>query len=346
MRILITGGAGSIGSNFVHYWLAKYPQDSLTILDKLTYSGHQASLSDVISEIKFIQGDICDADVVDKAMSGQDIVIHFAAETHVDRSIMGPDVFIQTNIVGTQILLEQALKHRIKLFHHVSTDEVFGHLPLDRPDLKFSETTPYNPSSPYSAAKAASDFLVRAWHITYGLPVTITNTSNNYGPFMDPEKFIPRFIINILEGKKVPLMGRGENVRDWCYVTDHCRAIDMVIHAALTDKSLIGQTFCVGGNSERTNLQVTQQILRILGKDDSWITSVPHRLGHDSRYAIDSQKIKKILGWEPQFSFEEGINLTVQWYKQNERWWKPLLIGRPDIDPQAQKQRKEIHVRK
>ncbi|MEK7163610.1 MAG: GDP-mannose 4,6-dehydratase, partial [Patescibacteria group bacterium] len=214
---------------------------------------------------------------------------------------------------------------------------VFGALPIDKPEEKFTEESRYNPHSPYSATKAASDHLVRAWHETYGLPVTITNASNNYGPYQDTEKLIPRFITNLLTGQKVPLMGKGENVRDWIHVLDHAGAIDMIIHAALKDPNIIGQTFCVGGNSERTNLQVTMELLKILGKDESWIEPIEHRLGHDSRYAIDSSKIKKVLGWEPQFTFEEWLPKTVEWYKNNEWWWKPLKEGRPLIDPADQK---------
>ncbi len=335
MKELITGGAGFIGTNFVRYWREKYPGDHLRVLDKLTYAGHKENLSGL--DIEFVQGDICDPKIVAQAMLGIDVVVHFAAETHVDRSVMGPDAFIQTNVVGTKVLLQAALKNGIKLFHHISTDEVFGALPIDKPEEKFTEESRYNPHSPYSATKAASDHLVRAWHETYGLPVTITNASNNYGPYQDTEKLIPRFITNLLTGQKVPLMGKGENVRDWIHVLDHAGAIDMIIHAALKDPNIIGQTFCVGGNSERTNLQVTMELLKILGKDESWIEPIEHRLGHDSRYAIDSSKIKKVLGWEPQFTFEEWLPKTVEWYKNNEWWWKPLKEGRPLIDPADQK---------
>ncbi len=335
MKVLVTGGAGFIGSNFVRYWIDKYPKDEITVLDKLTYAGHKENLSGL--KINFIKGDICDPKIVDKAMQGADIVVHFAAETHVDRSVLGPDVFIQTNVIGTQVLLQHALKHHIKLFHHVSTDEVFGTLPLNRPNIKFNEDTPYHPHSPYSAAKASSDHLVRAWNTTYGLPIIISNTSNNYGPYQDPEKLVPRFITNLILDQKVPLMGKGENVRDWIYVLDHARAIDTIIHAALKDPKIIGQTFCVGGNSERTNLQVTLAILRLMGKDKSWVELIEHRLGHDSRYAIDSSKIKKVLGWQPQYKFEDWLVKTVQWYQDNAWWWKPLREGRPIVDPIAQK---------
>ncbi len=337
MKILITGGAGFIGSNFTRYWSEKYPKDEVVVFDKLTYAGHKENLGD-LPKVTLVVGDICDAKAVDKVMEGVDVVVHFAAESHVDRSIMEPGQFIATNVVGTQVLLQQATKRQVKLFHHVSTDEVFGALPLDKPNDKFTEETPYNPHSPYSASKAGADHLVRAWHTTYDLPVTISNTSNNYGPFHDPEKLIPRFITNLLMGEKVPLMGRGENVRDWCYVLDHCRAIDMIIHGALKNKKLIGETFCVGGNSERTNLEVTQSLLKILGLDESRIEFVEHRLGHDARYAIDSSKIKRVLGWEPEYSFEESLRKTVEWYQQNEWWWKALKEHRPLIDPKDQRE--------
>ncbi len=338
MKILVTGGAGFIGSNFVHYWHKKYPKDEIVVLDKLTYAGHRENLKDIEGKkVKFIKGDICDPEVVKRAIRGIDVVAHFAAETHVDRSVLGPDVFVQTNVVGTQVMLQNALGAGVKLFHHVSTDEVFGELPLNRPDLKFNEKSPYNPHSPYSAAKASADHMVRAWHRTYGLPVTITNTSNNYGPWQDTEKLLPRFITNLILGKKVPLMGKGENVRDWIYVLDHCRAIDTIIHAALKDEKIIGQTFCVGGNSERSNLQITREILKLMGKDESWITHIEHRLGHDSRYAIDSSKIKRVLGWKPEHKFEDWLPATVKWYKENKWWWKPLREGRPIVDPEVQK---------
>lgn len=333
MNILVTGGAGFIGSNFIHYWHSVYPADHIRVLDKLTYAGHRENLRDIENEIDFLVGDICDQPTVEKSFTGIDVVVHFAAETHVDRSIVGPAEFIRTNVVGTQVLLSEALKQQIKLFHHISTDEVFGELPLDKPELKFSETTPLNPHSPYSASKAASDMLVMAWHRTYGLPVTLTNTSNNYGPYMDVEKLIPRFITNLIDGQKIPLMGQGKYIRDWLYVEDHCRAIDLIIHQALIDQKIIGQSFCVGGNSERTNLQVAQSILKLLGKDESSIEYVPDRLGHDTRYAIDTGKINRVLGWNQKFNFDTGLAMTVEWYKKNELWWRPFKQGRPDIDP-------------
>ena len=327
MKLLITGAAGFIGSNFVRYWLDKYPKDNIRVLDKLTYAGHKENLRGL--KIDFIKGDICDPKVVTKAMAGVNVVVHFAAESHVDRSVVGPDVFIHTNIIGTQVLLQAALQAKVKLFHHVSTDEVFGALPLGKLAAKFTEKTAYDPHSPYSAAKASSDHLVRAWYHTYGLPVTITNTSNNYGPYQDPEKLIPRFITNLLTGQKVPLMGKGENVRDWIHVSDHCAGVALVIQTALKNPKIIGQTFCLGGNSERTNLQVTKEILKILKKDASWITPIPHRPGHDARYAIDSSKAKRILGWKPKHTFSAGLVQTVSWYKQNSWWWQPLKGKNP-----------------
>jgi dTDP-glucose 4,6-dehydratase len=334
MKILVTGGCGFIGSNFVRHWRTTHPEDEIVVLDKLTYAGHTESLREI--DFTLIQGDICDPKVVAEAMQGVAVVVHFAAESHVDRSIVGPSVFVQTNVIGTQVLLEEARRQNIELFHHVSTDEVFGSLPLDRPDLRFDEGTPYAPHSPYAASKASSDHLVRAYHDTYGLPITITNTSNNYGPYQDPEKLIPRFITNLLTENKVPLMGRGENVRDWCYVSDHCDAIDKVIHAALQNPEIIGQTFCVGGNSEKSNREVTEELLRICGKDDTWIEHIPHRLGHDARYAINSAKISEALGWSPSHDFSFWLQKTVEWYKENESWWKPLQKGRPLVDPDAQ----------
>ncbi len=321
MKLLVTGGAGFIGSNFIRYWLSRYPQDEIINLDKLTYAGHLATTKDFASNknYKFIKGDICDFKIVDKVMSEVETVVHFAAETHVDRSIVGPAEFIRTNMVGTQILLDAALKHKVKRFHHVSTDEVFGALPLNSKE-KFHEKTLYNPRSPYSASKAASDHLVRAYFHTYGLPVTITNTSNNYGPFQDPEKMLPRAITNLLDGKAIPIYGDGKYVRDWLYVEDHCRAIDIVLK-----KGKVGETYLVGGLTEDiNNLEVAKRLLKIFGKDESLLKFVKDRPGHDRRYAVDWTKIKKELGWKPLFSFDEYLEKTVDWYRENGWWWKPL----------------------
>ncbi|MDO8452877.1 MAG: dTDP-glucose 4,6-dehydratase [bacterium] len=325
MKLLVTGGCGFIGSNFVRHWATNHPQDEINVLDKLTYAGHVESLGDLLGpRVGLHTGDICDGEDVKEAMNGCQLVVHFAAESHVDNSIEGPKVFYETNVLGTQTLLQEALKQKVELFHHVSTDEVFGTLPIDRPELRFNETTPYDPRSPYSSSKAGSDHVVRAYHYTYGLPVTISNTSNNYGPFQDPEKLIPKFITNLIRGQKVPLYGDGLNIRDWIHVSDHCRAIEMIVTSALVDKKLVGETFCVGGDAERTNKQVTYEVIRLLGKDESSIEHVKDRAGHDRRYAIDSTKIKKMLGWKQEHTFEEGLKETVEWYLANESWWGPI----------------------
>src|SRR3990167_1696082 len=324
MKLLVTGGAGFIGSNFIKYWLQNHPTDKIINFDKLTYAGNLENLSDLENNpnYAFVQGDICDAETVLKNMEGVDIVVHFAAESHVDRSIMEPAAFVMTNIVGTQVLLDAALKNNIKKFHHVSTDEVFGHLSLDDQE-KFNENTPYDPRSPYSASKASSDHLVRAYHKTYGLPITITNCSNNFGPYQFPEKIIPLAITNVLEGKKIPIYGDGLYVRDWLYVEDHCRAIDAVLENGKT-----GETYCVGGlTQDINNLEVAKKIIKILGKDENMIFFVKDRPGHDRRYAIDWSKIKKELSWEPLHSFYEWLESTVNWYKKNEAWWKRVKSG-------------------
>ncbi len=330
MRILVTGGAGFIGSNFIHYWAKSHPEDQVVNLDALTYAGHLESLKDLEGNpnYQFVKGDITDESVVNSVMQGVDIVVHFAAETHVDRSIINPLVFAKTNYLGTAVLLDAALKTKVKRFHHISTDEVYGELGLNDPP--FNQNTPYKPRTPYSASKAGSDHLVRAYFATFGLPITITNCANNYGPFHDPEKIIPRFVTNLLEGKKVPLMGKGENVREWLYVEDHVRAIDIVLQ-----KGKPGETYLVQGE-ERTNLEVTKKILEILGMDESFIEFVEHRLGHDFRYANDGSALRE-LGWEREHNFEEWLEKTVQWFKENEWWWKPLKEGRPDVDRSAQK---------
>ncbi|MBI3559128.1 dTDP-glucose 4,6-dehydratase [Candidatus Gottesmanbacteria bacterium] len=321
MTLLITGGCGFIGSNFIRCWLKKHPRDKIINLDKLTYAGHLSSAKDFSSNknYKFVKGDICDPQVVDKVMVGIDFMVHFAAESHVDRSILKPAEFVKTNVLGTQVLLQAALNHQIKRFHHVSTDEVFGSLPLESKE-KFNEMTIYNPHSPYSASKAGSDHLVRSYFATFGLPITITNYSNNYGPYQDPEKFLPRMITNLIDGQKVPIYGDGKYVRDWLYVDDHCRAIETVL---LNGK--IGETYCVGGQTKNTNnLEITKMVLEILGKNKDSIEYVKDRSGHDRKYAVDWAKINKELGWKPQFGIEKWLEKTVRWYKENEWWWRPL----------------------
>lgn len=321
MKLFVTGGAGFIGSNFILYWMKKYPMDQIINFDKLTYAGNLGNLKEVESNpnYTFIHGDICDKELVYKSLPGVDMIVHFAAESHVDRSIIEPASFILTNVVGTQTLLDAALKAGVKRFHHVSTDEVFGALKLSDTQ-KFNEKTNYNPRSPYSASKAASDHLVRAYHVTYGLPITITNCSNNYGPFMFPEKFIPLAITNLLEDKKVPVYGDGLYVRDWLYVEDHCSAIDAVL-----SKGRIGESYCVGGLTEDiNNLEILTKICKILGKSEDMIVFIEDRRGHDRRYAVDWSKIKKELGWEPAHGFDEWLEYTVQWYQKNKDWWKDI----------------------
>lgn len=321
MRILVTGGAGFIGSNFIRYWLQNKPSDSIINLDKITYAGHISSTRDFSSNhnYEFIKGDICDKTVVDKIISKIDTVVHFAAESHVDRSILGPADFIKTNVLGTQNLLDSAVKYKIKRFHHISTDEVFGAL-ADGSKNKFNEKTLYDPHSPYSASKAASDHLVRAYFHTYDLPITITNCSNNYGPFQDPEKMLPRAITNLIDNKPVPVYGDGKYIRDWLYVEDHCRAIDAVI-----SKGKVGSTYLIGGlTKDITNLMLVKMLLKIFSKSDSYIKYVKDRPGHDRRYAVDWSNINKELGWKPMFDFEFYLQKTVEWYKNNQWWWRPL----------------------
>lgn len=324
MKLLVTGGAGFIGSNFILYWLKNHPDDEVVNYDVLTYAGNLENLA-TISEYKnysFIKGDILDSATLDTALSGVDTVVHFAAESHVDRSISGPSVFLKTNILGTQTLLEAAVKNKIKRFHHVSTDEVFGSLELGSTE-KFNETTSYDPRSPYSASKAGSDHIVRAYYHTYELPITITNCSNNYGPFQHPEKLFALCITNILENKKVPVYGDGKNVRDWLYVEDHARAIDAVL-----TKGVIGETYCVGGlTRDISNLEVVKMILKFMHKDESMIEFVTDRAGHDRRYAVDWSKIKNTLHWQPQHDFETYLKQTISWYTNNESWWKHVKSG-------------------
>lgn len=324
MKLLVTGGAGFIGSNFIRYWLKNHPDHSIINYDVLTYAGNLESVADLEAHpgYRFVQGDICNRDQVDAVMKEVDTVVHFAAESHVDRSIDDPAPFVKTNVEGTYTLLESARRNGMKRFHHISTDEVFGALPLDS-ELKFTDTTPYDPRSPYSATKAASDHLVRAYHVTYGLPVTISNCSNNFGPFHFPEKLIPLAITNILEGKPVPVYGDGLYVRDWLYVEDHCRAIE-----AILEKGTIGKTYLVGGLTEDIpNIDVIKRILAIMGKDESNITYVKDRPGHDRRYAIDWSTIQKELGWEPQYTFDEALQETINWYRDNRKWWEDIKSG-------------------
>ncbi|MDZ4228714.1 MAG: dTDP-glucose 4,6-dehydratase [Patescibacteria group bacterium] len=324
MKLLVTGGAGFIGTNFIHYWLKHHPGDDIVNLDSLTYAGNLVNLEAVKNNhhYSFIKGDICDSKIVNQAMVGVDTVVHFAAESHVDRSISGPAVFVMTNVVGTQVLLAAAVKHKIKHFHHISTDEVFGALSLNSPE-KFSETTPYNPNSPYSASKAGADHLVHAYHVTYGLKTTITNTSNNFGPYQFPEKLIPLTVTNILAGQPAPVYGDGLYVRDWLYVADHCRAIDLVLQ-----KGKSGETYCIGGLTEDiANLAVVKKILKIMGKSEDQIELVADRPGHDRRYALDWTKAKAELGYQPEHDFDIYLTQTVEWYIANKTWWQPLKHG-------------------
>ena len=324
MRLLITGGAGFIGSNFIYYQLKKHLQDEFICLDALTYAGNLETLQPAMQydNFKFVKGDIADRDFVYKIFETEkpDIVVNFAAESHVDRSILEPELFLKTNIIGTGVLMDACRKYGIKRYHQVSTDEVYGDLPLDRPDLFFTEETPLHTSSPYSASKASADLLVLAYHRTYGLPVTISRCSNNYGPYHFPEKLIPLMIINALHDKKLPVYGTGENVRDWLYVEDHCSAIDLIIR-----KGRVGEVYNIGGHNEKTNLEAVKTILKELGKGEDLITFVKDRPGHDRRYAIDPAKIHCELGWLPQTSFAEGIKKTIKWYLDNREWWENII---------------------
>ncbi|MCL5970884.1 MAG: dTDP-glucose 4,6-dehydratase [Patescibacteria group bacterium] len=324
MKLLVTGGAGFIGSNFILYWLKKYPEDSIINLDKLTYAGNLENLKQVEDNknYQFIHGDICELEIVKKAIEGVDTVVHFAAESHVDRSIIDPTDFVKTNVLGTQVLLDASVKEGVKRFHHISTDEVYGSLDLSEKNI-FNERTNYSPRSPYAASKAGSDHLVRAYHHTYNLPITISNCSNNFGSYQFPEKLIPLAITNLLEEKKIPVYGDGLYVRDWLYVEDHCRAIDLIL-----EKGKIGETYCVGGLTEDiNNLEVVKKIIKLLDKDESFIEFVKDRPGHDRRYALDWSKIKKELGWEPLHNFDEWLKKTVDWYKENKDWWQRVKNG-------------------
>ncbi len=322
MKLLVTGGAGFIGSNFIHYWLKNHPQDDIVNLDVLTYAGNLANLKDIEnnSHYSFVKGDITDFVLVDGLLGDIDLIVHFAAESHVDRSILNSADFVRTNVEGTRVLLDAAKRHGNIRFHHVSTDEVFGALAMD--GAKFSESTPYDPRSPYSASKAASDHLVRAYFHTHNLPITISNCSNNYGPYQHPEKLIPLFITNLIDDKSVPVYGQGTNVRDWIHVDDHNRGIDLIL-----SKGRLGETYCLGGDSEQSNLQITKNILSLMDKSEKMIEYVDDRPGHDLRYAIDFNKAKRELGWEPQISFSDGLAQAVAWYQENESWWRPLKNG-------------------
>lgn len=326
MKIIVTGGAGFIGGNFIHFMINKYPQYKIICLDNLTYAGNLETLKDVMENenFKFIKADITDRTTIYKIFEEikPNIVVNFAAESHVDRSIENPEIFLNTNIIGTNILLDACKKYGIDRYHQVSTDEVYGDLPIDRPDMFFTEETRINPSSPYSASKASADLLVMSYYRTFNIPVTISRCSNNYGPYHFPEKLIPLMIINALNDKKLPVYGNGKNIRDWLYVEDHCSAIDMIIH-----NGTVGEIYNIGGHNEKTNLDVVKTIVKELGKSDDLITYVKDRPGHDLRYAIDPTKINKELGWIPETKFEEGIKKTIQWYIDNKDWWTDIING-------------------
>ena len=326
MKILVTGAAGFIGSNFVFHMRKAHPEYDIIALDSLTYAGNLETLAPVMEEdhFTFVRCDITDREGVRKVFEEHhpDVVVNFAAESHVDRSIEDPGVFLRTNILGTQVLMDACREFGIQRFHQVGTDEVYGDLPLDRPDLFFTEDLPLQASSPYSASKASADLLVMAYHRTYGLPVTISRCSNNYGPYQFPEKLIPLMIANALADKPLPVYGTGENVRDWLYVEDHCRAIDMIL-----ENGKVGEVYNIGGHNERSNLDVVKTILKQLGKPESLITFVGDRKGHDLRYAIDPSKIHGELGWLPETKFDDGIRQTIDWYLNNESWWKNIISG-------------------
>lgn len=326
MKILVTGGAGFIGSNFVYYELDNYPNDEVICLDKLTYAGNLETLEVAMKnpKFKFVKGDIADRAFVDELFANEkpDVVVNFAAESHVDRSIENPEIFLQTNVIGTSVLMDACRKYGNIRYHQVSTDEVYGDLPLDRPDLFFTETTPLHTSSPYSASKASADLLVQAYYRTYKLPITISRCSNNYGPYHFPEKLIPLMIANALNDKKLSVYGKGENVRDWLYVEDHCSAIDLIIR-----KGKIGEVYNIGGHNERTNLEVVKTIIKELGKSEDLIEFVTDRPGHDRRYAIDPTKIHNELGWLPATKFDDGIKKTIDWYLTHKSWWEKIISG-------------------
>lgn len=326
MTIIVTGGAGFIGSNFVFFQLEKHPEDRVVCVDALTYAGNLKTLAPVMDNpnFRFVKADIANRDEINKIFEEEkpDIIVNFAAESHVDRSITNPEIFLRTNIMGTQVLMDACRKYGIKRYHQVSTDEVYGDLPLDKPDLSFTEETPIHTSSPYSASKASADLLVQAYARTFKIPVSITRCSNNYGPYHFPEKLIPLMISRALADESLPVYGKGENIRDWLYVEDHCVAIDLVMR-----KGREGEVYNVGGHNERSNLEVVKTILRELDKPESLITYVTDRPGHDMRYAIDPTKIHNELGWLPATSFDEGIKKTIRWYLNNRSWWEDILKG-------------------
>ena len=326
MNIVVTGGAGFIGGNFIHYMLSKRPEDRIICVDCLTYAGNLSTLRDVMDnpKFRFCKINICDRQAIYQLFEEEhpDVVVNFAAESHVDRSIENPEVFLNTNILGTAVMMDACREYGIQRYHQVSTDEVYGDLPLNRPDLFFTEETPIHTSSPYSASKAGADLLVLAYYRTYGLPVTISRCSNNYGPYHFPEKLIPLMIANALADKPLPVYGEGLNVRDWLYVEDHCRAIDLILR-----KGRVGEVYNVGGHNEMRNIDIVKLICKELGKPESLITHVTDRKGHDMRYAIDPTKIHKELGWLPQTKFEDGIQKTIQWYLDNREWWESIING-------------------
>ncbi len=326
MNILVTGGAGFIGSNFVYYMLQNHPEDRIVCLDSLTYAGNLSTLVPAMenSQFRFVKMDICDRQGVYKVFEQEnpDIVVNFAAESHVDRSIEDPELFLRTNIIGTSVMMDACRKYGIKRYHQVSTDEVYGDLPIDRPDLFFTEETPLHTSSPYSSSKASADLLVLAYHRTYGLPVSISRCSNNYGPYHFPEKLIPLMIINALHDKNLPVYGEGLNIRDWLYVEDHCKAIDLVVR-----KGRVGEVYNIGGHNEMRNIDIVKLICKELGKSEDLIVHVTDRKGHDQRYAIDPTKIHTELGWLPETRFKDGIKKTIKWYLDNRDWWQPIIDG-------------------
>ena len=326
MTIIVTGGAGFIGSNFIFYMLKQHPEDRIVCLDKLTYAGNLSTLAPVMdnANFRFVKEDICDRAAVNRLFEEEhpDIVVNFAAESHVDRSIENPGVFLQTNILGTATLMDACRQYGISRFHQVSTDEVYGDLPLDRPDLLFTEETPIHTSSPYSSSKASADLLALAYHRTYGLPVTVSRCSNNYGPYQFPEKLIPLMIANALSDKPLPVYGEGLNVRDWLYVEDHCKAIDLILRGGR-----VGEVYNIGGHNEKQNIEIVKLICHVLGKPESLIKHVTDRKGHDMRYAIDPAKVHHELGWLPETKFEDGIQKTIQWYLDNRAWWEAIVNG-------------------